>query len=248
MEKVVIIDDEFDARRVLKRYLERAFPEIEIAGEAESVAEGVRLIKDVQPSFIFLDIKMGDGTGFDLIDQLEGQIPKIIFTTAFDEFAVKAFRYHAIDYLLKPIDPQLLSESVSAITGKKAALKKEAWDQIIDQISQTEKKLGIPTSEGFKFIPIEEIIYFEAVSSYCTLFLKNNRHIIISKPLKFFEDKLSREKTFIRPHKSFFINLKYVEEYQKQDGGFLKLSTGKLIPISRNKREEVLECLENYFM
>lgn len=248
MNKAVIIDDEFDARRVLKKYLERAFPDIEVAGEADSVTDGIKLIHDVQPDFVFLDIKMGDGTGFDLIDQLEGEIPKIIFTTAFDEFAVKAFRYHAIDYLLKPIDPQLLSEAVTKIISRKESPKKEAWDQIIDQINHTEKKIGIPTSEGFKFISVEEIIYFEADSSYCTLFLKNNKHIIISKPLKFFEDKLSREKTFIRPHKSFFINLKYVEEYQKQDGGFLKLSTGKLIPISRNKREEVLECLEKYFM
>lgn len=248
MHTAVIIDDEFDARRILHKYLERYFPEVEIKGEAESVTEGLKLIQKSKPDFVFLDIKMGDGTGFDLIDRLNGLVPKVIFTTAFDEFAVKAFRYHALDYLLKPIDPEILIESMNKLMAKDDTLKKDAWDLIINQISNADKKIGIPTQEGFKFIALENIMFFEADSSYCVLHARENKPMVISKPMKYFEDKLDAERSFIRPHKSFLVNLKYVEEYQKQDGGFLKLNTGKLIPISRNKKDEVLERFEQYFM
>lgn len=248
MQTAVIIDDEFDARRILRKYLERYFPEIQIQGEAESVAAGLELIETHRPEFLFLDIKMGDGTGFDLIDRLHAHIPKIIFTTAFDEFAVKAFRYHAIDYLLKPIDPETLIESMNKLMQRQGALKKDAWEMILNQINNNDKKIGIPTHEGFRFIPLENIIFFEADSSYCMLYTKENKQMVISKPMKYFEDKLESEKSFIRPHKSYLVNLRYVEEYQRQDGGFLKLVTGKLIPISRNKKDEVLERFEQYFM
>ncbi len=254
MQTAVIIDDEFDARRILRKYLERYFPEIVIKGEAESVSEGVELIQNLKPEFAFLDIKMGDGTGFDLIDRLHGFIPKIIFTTAFDEFAVKAFRYHAIDYLLKPIDPEVLIEAMNKLIHEDDSMKKDAWQLILDQLSSNnssannDKKIGIPTLEGFKFIPIENIVFFEADSSYCILHIKDEKQMVISKPLRFFEDKLELEKSFIRPHKSFLVNLKFVEEYQKQDGGCLKMNNGKLIPISRNKKDEVLSRFEKYFM
>lgn len=248
MQTVVIIDDEFDARRILRKYLERYFPEIEIKGEAETVKEGIELIQNLRPEFAFLDIKMGDGTGFDLIDRLHGNVPKIIFTTAFDEFAVKAFRYHAIDYLLKPIDPEVLIESMNKLIQEKNSIKKDSWQMILEQINTADKKIGIPTQEGFKFIPIENIVFFEADSSYCILHIKDEKQMIISKPLRYFEYKLEMERSFIRPHKSFLINLKFVEEYQKQDGGYLKMRTGNLIPISRNKKDEVLGRLEKYFM
>lgn len=248
MQTALIIDDEFDARRILKKYLERYFPEIQIKGEADSVATGIEMVQEHRPDFLFLDIKMGDGTGFDLIDRLTVHIPKIIFTTAFDEFAVKAFRYHAIDYLLKPIDPEVLIDSVNQLIHKEESIKKDAWELILSQIGSNDKKIGIPTQEGFRFIPLENIVFFEADSSYCLLYTKENKQMVISKPMKYFEEKLEPERSFIRPHKSYLVNLKYVEEYQKQDGGFLKLVTGKLIPISRNKKDEVLERFEQFFM
>ena len=248
MQTAIIIDDEFDARRILSKYLERYFPEIQIKGEADSVAAGLELIQNYKPEFLFLDIKMGDGTGFDLIDRLTNHIPKIIFTTAFDEFAVKAFRYHAIDYLLKPIDPEILIDCMNKLIHQESTLKKDSWELILNQINNADKKIGIPTQEGIRFIPVESIIFFEADSSYCILYTKESKQMIISKPMKYFEEKLESEKSFIRPHKSYLINLKFVEEYQKQDGGFLKLNTGKLIPISRNKKDEVLERFEKYFM
>lgn len=248
MQTAIIIDDEFDARRILKKYLERYFPNIRLIADADSIAKGVKAINQFKPEFLFLDIKLGDGTGFDLIDQLEDYVPKIIFTTAFDEFAVKAFRYHAIDYLLKPIDPDIFVASLRKMIEQKSTLKKEAWEIVLNQVQNNERKIGVPTVEGVKFILIENIIYFEADGSYCTLNFKDSRPMIISKPLRYFEDKLENEKSFIRPHKSFLINLKYVEEYQKSDGGFLKLNSGIVVPISRNKKEEILQKLDDYFM
>ena len=248
MQTAIIIDDEFDARRILKKYLERYFPDIKLLAEIDSVSAGVEAVNKLKPNILFLDIKLGDGTGFDLIDQLENEVPKIIFTTAFDEFAVKAFRYHAIDYLLKPIDPEIFVTSVNQLKDKKEQPKKSAWELILNQMQSTDKKIGIPTNEGVKFVLIDEIVFFEADGSYCTINFKDSKHMIISKPLKYFEDKLQQEKSFIRPHKSFLIHLKYVEEYQKSDGGFLKLITGNIIPISRNKKEEILQSLDEYFM
>lgn len=247
MQTVVIIDDEFDARRILRKYIERYFPDFSIVGEAESVQEGVRLIQDINPKLVILDIKMGDGTGFDLLDQLQGNLPKIIFTTAFDEYALKAFRYHAVDYILKPIDPEILVDAVNQALKKEEALKKDSLNLIFEHINESNKKIGIPTQEGFKFIPQEKIIYFEADSSYCFLYTSDSKQLIISKPLKYFEEKLQLDRNFIRPHKSYLVNLKFVEEYQKHEGGFLKLQTGKLIPISRNKKGEILESIVHYF-
>ena len=248
MQTAIIIDDEFNARRIIKKYLERYFPKIRLVAEAASVSEGLKVINQYSPDFLFLDIKLGDGTGFDLIDKLTDTIPKIIFTTAFDEFAVKSFRYHAIDYLLKPLDPEIFVEAVKSIIDQKSSQNKEAWEIILNQVNIRERKIGVPTNEGVMFVLIENIIYFEADGSYCTIIFKDTKPMIISKPLKYFEDKLSQEKSFIRPHKSFLINLKYVEEYQKSDGGFLKLNSGIIVPISRIKKEEILNRLDEYFM
>jgi len=251
MNRAIIIDDEFDARRVLKKYLERYFPNVEVLGEADCVEQGIALIEETRPDLMFLDIKMGDGTGFDLLDQLTGHIPKVIFTTAYDEFALTAFKYHALDYLLKPIDPEIFEQSVKRVlTAAPAGEPKEpiAWSRILSAVTGQEKKIAVPSSEGMRFIPINDIIYCEADSSYSTLFLKDKKQLIISKPLKYFADKLEAEPFFFRPHKSFLININYLEEYIKQDGGFLKLSNGKLIPISRNKKDEVIEKINAHFV
>jgi two-component system LytT family response regulator len=248
MHTALIIDDEYDARRIIRKYLEIYFPTIRVLAESDSIREGIQLVNELQPNFLFLDIKLGDGTGFDLIDQLTIDLPKIIFTTAFDEFAVKAFRYHAIDYLLKPIDPEIFVSSISKRIEEKDFMNKAAIDKLVFHMNQTNRKIGIPSIEGVKFILLDSIVYFEADGSYTKLILKDAKQMVISKPLRYFEEKLEREPSFVRPHKSFIINLKCVEEYQKNDGGFLKLNTGTIVPISRTKKEEILQFLDNYFM
>jgi two-component system, LytTR family, response regulator len=245
---VVIIDDEQDARRVISKYIERYFPQLSIIGEAGSVNEGLKLLETVKPSIVFLDINLGDGSGFDVLDSVQHLEANVIFTTAFDDFAIKAFRYHAIDYLLKPIDPDAFVEAVTHALQISVAEQTNNLQNWLSQYGNSERKLAVPTAEGLRFILLDSIVYLEADSSYCCIYLQDQKQIVVSKPLKFFSDKLESERVFLRPHKSFIINMNFLQEYVKEDGGMLKLTTGSLIPISRQKKDEVLKELNEFFL
>lgn len=249
-KSIIIIDDEFDARRVLRKYMERYFPDFVIVGEADNVERAVNLLNQVQADIVFLDINLGDGTGFDVLDTVDAKPGAIIFTTAFDQYALKAFNYHALDYLLKPIEPDSFVNAVERILSmsKKEKVSNIDMTSLLKSLGQSDRKLGIPTSEGLKFILLERIVMFVADASYCSVFLDDRSEIVVSKPLKFFSDKLESMSTFLRPHKSYIINVHFIEEYIKEDGGSLKLSNGKLIPISRQKKDEILKELNNSFI
>lgn len=241
---IAIIDDEEDARRILKKYLERYFPKFYLVGEADSVQSGIQLISEFKPEIILLDIRMNDGTGFDLIDGLSSFIPKIIFTTAYDEYAIKAFKYKAIDYLLKPIDTDSFKESINYLLKESTEESLVKSSQILSEIDDNNKKIAIPTLDGINFLELDTVFYIQADSSYSTIFLNNNQTILVSKPLKFFADKLeSIQSGFIRTHKSFLVNSYYIETYQKNNGGGIILKNGKELPISRNRKEEIVDFL-----
>jgi two-component system LytT family response regulator len=245
---VVIIDDERDARRIVSKYIERYFPAIAIIGEAGGVEEGLKLLETVKPDIVFLDINLGDGSGFDVMDNISDLESSVIFTTAFDDYAVRAFRYHALDYLLKPIDPDAFIEAVNhalQITASEQTSNLQTW---MAQYGNSDRKLAVPTSDGLRFIQLDTIVYMEADSSYCSIYLNDTKAIVVSKPLKYFSDKLEKERVFLRPHKSFIINMNYLQEYVKEDGGMLKLTTGALIPISRQKKDEVLKEMNEFFL
>ena len=239
--KIAIIDDEEDARRILKKYLERYFPELHLVGEADSVQSGIQLIYEFKPEIILLDIRMNDGTGFDLIDGLSSFIPKIIFTTAYDEYAIKAFKYKAIDYLLKPIDTDSFKESINYLLKESSEESLVKSIQILSEVDDNNKKIAIPTLDGINFLELDTVFYIQADASYSTIFLNNNQTILVSKPLKFFADKLeSIQSGFIRTHKSFLVNSYYIETYHKNNGGGIILKNGKELPISRNRKEEIV--------
>ena len=242
--KIAIIDDEEDARRILKKYLERYFPELQLIGEADSVQSGIQLITEFKPEIILLDIRMNDGTGFDLIDGLSSFIPKIIFTTAYDEYAIKAFKYKAIDYLLKPIDTDSFKESINYLLKESSEESLVKSAQILSEVDDNNKKIAIPTLDGINFLELDTVFYIQADASYSTIFLNNNQTILVSKPLKFFADKLeSIQSGFIRTHKSFLVNSYYIETYHKNNGGGIILKNGKELPISRNRKEEIVGFL-----
>ncbi len=244
----VIIDDEFDARRIISKYLERYFPQITVTGEASSKDEGMKLLRSVKPDIVFLDINLGDGSGFDLMDSLKDLDSNVIFTTAFDNYAVQAFRYHALDYLLKPIDPDAFAEAVGHALSITSADQSTNIQQWVAHYGHSDRKLAIPTSDGLRFIQLDMIVFLEADSSYCTLHINDGKQILVSRPLKYFSDKLESDRVFLRPHKSFIINMNYLQEYIKEDGGALKLTTGHSIPISRQKKDEVLREMNNFFL
>ena len=157
-------------------------------GEADGVKSGINLINKTHPDIILLDIRMNDGTGFDLVDQLTECTPKIIFTTAYDEYALKAFKYKAVDYLLKPIDPESFKETINHLISLLEDFNtKTGLDKDIE--SKEIKKIAIPTQEGFRYIELYKILYLKADASYCTIFLNDNSSILVSKPLKYFADK-----------------------------------------------------------
>lgn len=247
-KRVLIIDDEVDARRVISKYLERYFPNFKILGEADSFKSAVHLINETEADLIFIDINLGDGTGFDVLDESDSFAAQIIFTTAFDQYAVKAFRYQALDYLMKPIDSELFVEAVNQALDKVREKRSMSADQILISYGNGERKISIPTADGMCFVRLDSIVSFEADSSYCKVFLDDGKEILVSKPLKFFDDKLKANVNFIRPHKSFIVNMKFVEEYLKEEGGYIKMKNGLKIPISRQKKEDVIRDLQTHFL
>lgn len=243
--KIAIIDDELDARRILKKYLERYFPNLNLIGEADGVESGIKMINQSKPDILLLDIRMNDGTGFELLDQLDGYIPKIIFTTAYDEYAIKAFRYKAIDYLLKPIDPDSFKETINHIIQLSEEQNISKTENIISEFNQV-KKLAIPTQEGFNYIEFDKITYLKADASYCSICLEDKSSIIVSKPLKFFADKLENDESgFIRIHKSFLLNSKHICTLLKENGGSIKLKSGENLPIARNRKDDIFSYLKS---
>ncbi len=244
MCKIAVIDDELDARRILSRYLEKYVPEAEMIGEANGVSDAYDLILHKEPDIILLDIHMDDGNGFELLEKLGDNCPKVIFTTAFDEYALQAFRVQAVDYLLKPIDPEKLQEAIRRVNLSK---EQNANTELYRKIFNSDR-MAIPTLTGNQFLRLNEIVYVEAQGAYCEINLSNGKKLLISKNLKFFKEKLRSKPEFLKPHKSYMVNIQYVEALQKDDGWCLKLVNGKLIPVARGKRTEIAEFMENYFL
>ena len=243
--KTIIIDDEEDARQMLQLLLKK-YSSIEIIGEAASVQEGITLIKESNPVLVFLDIELTDGTGFDLLNHFPEADFQIVFVTAYDEFAIKAFKYNAIDYLLKPIDPLELEKVIQKIQNG----IQPNWAKQIDALLSTVKekkveKILLGTSEGMHVIKLSEIIHIEAEGSYCNIFLINNDRLIVSKNMKELESLLD-SKIFFRAHQSYIVNLNFVKKVLKDEGGLILLQDDSKVPISRRRKEDFLKELTSF--
>ena len=239
----VLIDDMPQAISVLQNDLTTFCPDIEIIDSASSVVEGAKLIKKTQPNIIFLDIMLGDGTGFDLLEILDDSLNyKVIFTTASDEHAIRAFRYAAVDYLLKPIDTEELQQAVKKAVNQlntqqhQIPLLKEAYENIKPQ------RLALHTLDKVNIIEIEQIIRCESDNNCTWFFLQDGQKILVTKTLKHF-DQILKDQMFIRCHQSHLINRHYVHEFIKRDGGYLILKDGSQIPVSVRKRQKVMNWL-----
>ncbi len=242
--KAVIIDDEKDAVEVLKNTISEFAENVEVIGQAFGVAEGAKLLKTVTPDILFLDIQMQDGSGFDLLDLISPFSFKVIFVTAYDKYAVKAFKYSALDYLLKPIGPLNL---VNAI--KKHVFEKERFNEFQMQIDLLKansinkvSKIAVPTSDGVKFIKTENIIHCQSDGCYTIFNLTDSRELTVTRTLKEYAELLS-DTIFHRIHKSHLINLNYVEQYVNRDGGLVIMENHKTLPISRNRKDDFLKKL-----
>ena len=235
----LIIDDEQHCRSSLRKQLEWSCPEINIIGEAQDASSGYTQIKDLKPDLIFLDVEMPDQNGFDLLKRFEQYDFEVIFTTAYDSFALDAFRVNAVEYLLKPIEEDQLLMAIEKVS---IYLRNKEPQRIIDEILNNYKhlplthKVAFPTSEGMTFLPLNEIVRCEGEGSYSKIYSKNGETLFIAKTLKYIE-QLCASDYLLRIHQSHLINVAFVEKYLKQDGGSILMQDGTSVPISRSKKE-----------
>ena len=239
--KAIIIDDEENNRITLKNFISRYTPDVEIIGEAESVVQGNELLGQSGPDLVFLDIQLKDGTGFDLLKKLSHRNFHLIFVTAFDQYAITAFRYSAIDYILKPVDPDHLIEAVNKCSSLTRHTSSEKINVLLDN-ADTLSKIAIPTQQGIEFISTDSIIRCQSDSNYTIIHMLNNRRLMASKTLKEFEELLSPA-GFYRIHKSHLVNLKHIERYVQRDNGYIEMCDKSEIDISRRKKDEFLKIM-----
>jgi two-component system LytT family response regulator len=246
MISTVIIDDEEDARVALKLMIEKYCPEVFLKGVYETPEQGLQAIRDINPDLVFLDIQMPYMSGFDLLQQLAPIAFEVIFISAYDQYAIKAIKFSALDYLLKPIDLDELNHALRKVKDRlKLKSSTYQYQSVIHNMkhrSGMTTKLAVPTQAGIELIEADDIICCKADGSYTTLFLKNKQSMIVSRNLKDFENFLEGV-GFCRVHHSSLINLKHVKRYVKGEGGYVVLSEDHEVEISRRKKEEFLGLL-----
>ena len=244
--RAVIVEDEKHSRETLKNLLQEFCVDISIEGMAASVSEAISTIKAVQPDVVFLDIELQSGTGFDVLSQLKSINFEVIFTTAFEQYAIKAVKFSSLDYLLKPIDLEELQSAVEkARESKNQVVYKKQLETLMHNLKQQKPKLNkicLATSDGFEFIEVNDILYCKAEGSYTAFSLKNSEKLLVSKHLKEYENLLL-EQDFMRVHNSFLINLKEVKKYVKADGGYIIMNNGDTVSISRSKKEDFIHVM-----
>ncbi len=247
MLKVIIIDDEEPIRDSLKKIIKNDFSDISIIGEADSVISGLTLLKERSPDVVLLDINLPDGSGFNLLEQTSIINFQVIFITAYDQYAIKAFEFNALDYILKPINVGHLNK---ALEKAKKVLKhnfitKEELDIILNNYSKNDedRQLILRESDKISFVSLKDIIRCQSDNSYTTFYFKDKTKKVISKTLKTYE-RLLPKTLFYRVNLSCVINLKYIKEYNKSEGGYVLLKDGNRIEVSRRRKTDLLKMLE----
>jgi two-component system LytT family response regulator len=240
--KAIIIDDESSGRKAVRNYISKYATNIEILDEADSVKNGLFSILTHKPDLVFLDIRMPDGTGFDLLEKLPEINFQVIFVTAYEQHAIKAFKYSAVDYLLKPINPDDFIAAVSKVESKNKLQEIEHKVELLIQNNQKFEKIALPSSSGLKMVAISDIVRCESDNNYTLFHFKDQSQYLASRTLKEYDELLSSD-GFYRTHKSHLVNLKYVSEYVKGEGGFVILEDGKSIDVSRRKKEGLIQIL-----
>ncbi|GAB4022809.1 LytR/AlgR family response regulator transcription factor [Spirosoma koreense] len=241
----LIIDDEKHCRDVLTLLLKRYCPTVQILATCANGTEGQTAIETLHPDLVFLDIEMPGMSGFDMLEACHYSDFRVIFTTAFNEYAIKAIRHNALDYILKPVDKDELVQAVAKAQQELATQMPTQIEQFLGylQSQRAGGRIALPTMEGLQIIHSEEIYYCESDGGYTRFALKNGHIILISKTLKEVEEVLET-KGFCRVHHSYLINLRYVQRYIRGDGGEVVMANNKTLPVSRNKKQEFLSMLE----
>jgi two-component system LytT family response regulator len=249
MIKCVIVDDERNALEMMEWLLKTYCPEVEIAAMCQSAAEGVAAIRQTAPDVVFLDIEMPRMNGFDMLEHLEKPTFEVVFCTAYDQFAIKAFKYSALNYLLKPVDPEDLKSTVQRIAERRSLPTREQFELLLQHIHQpgraTPQRIALTTGDGMIFVPTSEIIYCEAESNYTKVVLTGGKRVVVSKVLKDIDEAIGGP-DFCRVHSSFLININRINKYVRGDGGYLIMEDDTMVSISRNRRQEFMELFSKF--
>lgn len=229
MLRAVVIDDSALARKSIISDLKEFCPDVSVLGEADDVVSGVKLVNKEKPDLVFLDIEMGSYNGFDFIELLGNEAPHIIFITGSKDYAIKAFKVNAVDYLLKPIDPEELKQAVEKVTSKHSD-------------SNAKGLISFHTQDAVRWCKPEEIIRLEAQGNYTLVYFQDGTKLMVAKTLKEYDKKLNKE-TFIRVHQSHLVNINQILSFIKSEGGYLKMKNGDIVSVSVRKRAFLMDFL-----
>jgi len=241
MIRAIIIDDEQESRNTILNILKNFCENVSVVAQAENVADGIKIISDKKPDVIFLDIQMPDGSGFDLLEKTTPIDFQVIFVTAYDQFALKAIKFSALDYILKPVDPQQLIDAVNKIkeTGSDVGSITKKISTLLRNKNGFER-ITLPTFEGFRFINLKDIVRCEADNNYTNFYLNSSEKILVTKTLKEYDECLSGL-DFVRVHQSHLVNIKFVDRYIKGDGGTIIMADGSEVDVSRRRKDGFLD-------
>lgn len=244
MINAILIDDEVHCLDTLSILLKEYCPDVQIIEKCRSGKEGLLSVKKAIPDLVFLDIEMPGMNGFEMLEQLTGISFAIIFTTSYDQYAIKAIRFSALDYLLKPIDPNELISAVRKVTEARHLPMAEQFQMLLKQLRNKDhqfNKIAVPTAEGFELIPADQVVRCEADDNYTHLFLKNKTKVTACRTLKEVEEQLHDFTFFIRVHHSHIVNLNEVTKYIRGEGGYLVMCDNSSVNVSRSRKEALLK-------
>lgn len=245
MIRAIIIDDEIHCRKTLGMLLKESCPDVQLVEQCDDAESGLEAIQKLNPDLVFLDIEMPNMNGFEMLEKMPTINFEIIFTTSYDQYAIKAFHFSALDYLLKPVDRKELENAVQKVVQRRHNPLPQQLEILLQRLHQSNssiQKIALPTMEGLQMIAVDSIISCESESNYTTFLLKNKNKLVVSRPLKEVEEMLE-EYSFLRVHNCYVINLNEIDKYVKGEGGYLVMSDGTSIDVSRSKKEVLLAKL-----
>jgi two-component system, LytTR family, response regulator len=247
MIKAVIIDDEINCIEMLEWLLKTYCPEVTICAQCDSGEKGIAAINKHQPDIVFLDIEMPKMNGFEMLEKFDKLFFDVVFTTAYDKFAIKAFKYSALNYLLKPVDPDDLKATIEKVKAKKSVPSQEQIELLFKNLKnlQSVERVALSTGDGLIFVQTKDIMYCQAESNYTNVVMHDKKKILVAKTLKDIDETLSG-KDFFRVHNSFLININHIKKFVRGDGGYILMPDDTQITISRNKREEFFDMFSKF--
>jgi len=244
--KAIIIDDERHSCDALKILLSKCCPSVQVVAICYSGMEALKNIKELHPDLIFLDIEMPNMNGFQMLEQILKIDFEIIFTTSYDQYAITAFKFSALDYLLKPVDREELEKAIQKVSKKLNPAISQQLEILLQKINQSPvvaQKIALPTMQGLEFVPVESIIRCSSNNNYTEFFLIDKKRLLVSRTLKEVEDMLG-DQTFIRVHHSHLVNLNSITRYVKGEGGYLIMQDGATVDVSRSRKELLMQKLQ----